>query len=282
MVKAAAERGWIDGPAVALEQLTAVKRAGADFVLTYFAGEVAEAPWWLSRSDNRRPPSSSGPPGDPGRGQLAGAFLPLGRRRTPTSWPGARAPTSGTPTATDCSTTCSPMGPSILGHAHPAVVEAVRRSGGGRHHLRRPDRGRGPAGRGHLRPRRGVRAGPPGVVGHRGGHERRPAGPGLHRPRPGGEVRRLLPRPLRRPAGRRRERGGHPRPARLGRRAAGGRGRDGGRPLQRGPRAGRATWPASSSSRWPPTWGWSRRRPGSSRGCGPPATPPARSWSSTR
>ncbi len=42
MVKAAAERGWIDGPAVALEQVTAIKRAGADFVLTYFAGELAE------------------------------------------------------------------------------------------------------------------------------------------------------------------------------------------------------------------------------------------------
>jgi porphobilinogen synthase len=43
MIKAAAANGWIDGPAVALEQLTAIKRAGADFVLTYFAGEVAEA-----------------------------------------------------------------------------------------------------------------------------------------------------------------------------------------------------------------------------------------------
>jgi porphobilinogen synthase len=42
MVKAAAERGWLDGGAVALEQLGAIKRAGADFVLTYFAGEVAE------------------------------------------------------------------------------------------------------------------------------------------------------------------------------------------------------------------------------------------------
>jgi porphobilinogen synthase len=41
MVKAAAERGWIDGTAVALEQLTAVKRAGADLVLTYFAAELA-------------------------------------------------------------------------------------------------------------------------------------------------------------------------------------------------------------------------------------------------
>jgi len=43
MVKAAAAAGWIDGPAVALEQLTVIKRAGADFVLTYFAAEVAEA-----------------------------------------------------------------------------------------------------------------------------------------------------------------------------------------------------------------------------------------------
>ena len=42
MVKAAAERGWIDGTAAALEQLTAVKRAGADLILTYFARELAE------------------------------------------------------------------------------------------------------------------------------------------------------------------------------------------------------------------------------------------------
>jgi porphobilinogen synthase len=43
MVKAAAAAGWMDGAAVALEQLTVIKRAGADFVLTYFAPEVAEA-----------------------------------------------------------------------------------------------------------------------------------------------------------------------------------------------------------------------------------------------
>jgi porphobilinogen synthase len=43
MVKAAAERGWLDGPAVALEQLTSIKRAGADMVLTYWARELAEA-----------------------------------------------------------------------------------------------------------------------------------------------------------------------------------------------------------------------------------------------
>jgi len=42
MIKAAAANGWIDGPAVALEQLTAIKRAGADMILTYFADSVGE------------------------------------------------------------------------------------------------------------------------------------------------------------------------------------------------------------------------------------------------
>jgi porphobilinogen synthase len=41
MVKAAAERGWIDGDAVALEKLESMKRAGADIILTYFARDLA-------------------------------------------------------------------------------------------------------------------------------------------------------------------------------------------------------------------------------------------------
>ena len=45
MIQAAAANGWIDGPAVALEQLTAVKRAGADLILTYFAGAATD---WLT------------------------------------------------------------------------------------------------------------------------------------------------------------------------------------------------------------------------------------------
>jgi len=44
MIKAAAANGWIDGDAVALEQLIAVKRAGADAILTYFAKDCAR---WL-------------------------------------------------------------------------------------------------------------------------------------------------------------------------------------------------------------------------------------------
>ena len=42
MIKAAAERGWIDHDAVALEHLTAIKRAGADLILTYLATDVAD------------------------------------------------------------------------------------------------------------------------------------------------------------------------------------------------------------------------------------------------
>ncbi len=42
MVKAAAERGWIDGEKVMLEMLTSFKRAGADMVLSYFSKEAAQ------------------------------------------------------------------------------------------------------------------------------------------------------------------------------------------------------------------------------------------------
>jgi porphobilinogen synthase len=41
MVKAAAERGWIDGPRVMNEILTSIKRAGADLIITYHAVEWA-------------------------------------------------------------------------------------------------------------------------------------------------------------------------------------------------------------------------------------------------
>lgn len=43
MVKAAAERGWIDGPRVMNEILTSIKRAGADLIITYHALEFAQS-----------------------------------------------------------------------------------------------------------------------------------------------------------------------------------------------------------------------------------------------
>ena len=45
MISAAAANGWIDLRTVALETLTSIRRAGADFVLTYWAVDVAE---WLA------------------------------------------------------------------------------------------------------------------------------------------------------------------------------------------------------------------------------------------
>jgi porphobilinogen synthase len=44
MVKAAAQRGWIDERQVTLEILTGIKRAGADLIITYHAKEAAS---WL-------------------------------------------------------------------------------------------------------------------------------------------------------------------------------------------------------------------------------------------
>ncbi len=41
MIKAAAERGWLDGERAMLEKLISIKRAGADIILTYFAKEFA-------------------------------------------------------------------------------------------------------------------------------------------------------------------------------------------------------------------------------------------------
>lgn len=42
MIKSAADAGWLDEKAVVLESLTAIKRAGADLILTYFAKQVAQ------------------------------------------------------------------------------------------------------------------------------------------------------------------------------------------------------------------------------------------------
>ncbi len=45
MLKAAAGKGWLDERAATLEVLTAIRRAGADFIITYYAKEAAQ---WLS------------------------------------------------------------------------------------------------------------------------------------------------------------------------------------------------------------------------------------------
>ena len=42
MIKAAAEKGWLDGERVMMEVLTSIKRAGADIIITYFAKDAAK------------------------------------------------------------------------------------------------------------------------------------------------------------------------------------------------------------------------------------------------
>jgi len=45
MIKAAAQNGWIDERRAALESLIAIKRAGADMIITYYAKEAAR---WIA------------------------------------------------------------------------------------------------------------------------------------------------------------------------------------------------------------------------------------------
>ena len=129
MVKAAAQLGWLDGEAVALEHLVAIKRAGADIILTYFARDVAELLTGLAEPQRERDlyerasslaripggvnspvrsfASVGGRPFFTERGEGAYLFDTDGRRYVDyvQSW-----------------------GASILGHAHPVVVEAVQRA----------------------------------------------------------------------------------------------------------------------------------------------------------
>ena len=188
--------------AVALEQLTAIKRAGRRLRPHLLRRRAGRDPRWLSSARGRYGrPLRAGPTGHPRRGQLAGALLPGGRRPSLFRRPGRgrlRLGRRRQPAA---------RLRAVLRGVHPRPRPPRRREGGGRrrgrrHHLRRTDRGGGAAGRAHLRPGRGLRAGPPGVVGDRGGHDRRPGGAGLHRPQPGGQVRRVLSRPFGRAVGR--------------------------------------------------------------------------------
>ena len=49
MLKAAAERGWLDERKVALETLLCFRRAGADIILTYYAKQASK--WLMEEPD---------------------------------------------------------------------------------------------------------------------------------------------------------------------------------------------------------------------------------------
>jgi porphobilinogen synthase len=50
LVKAAAMKGWLDERAIVFEILTAIRRAGADLIVTYHAKDVAR---WMAREAGR-------------------------------------------------------------------------------------------------------------------------------------------------------------------------------------------------------------------------------------
>ena len=248
MVKAAAEHGWIDGDAAALELLVSIKRAGADFVLTYFArrsrrtplvrraGATGHAPLF-ERALARIPGGVDSPVrsfasvgGEPFFVARAEGAVPGRHRRPPLHRlravvgrvdPRARAP-----------------GGRRSGAARRGRRHVVRHADRTRGRARRGDRGRGPVGR----------QGAPRVVGHRGGDDRGPPRTRRDRPCEDPEVRRLLPRPHRRAARRRRQRRRHARPPRVGRRHRGHRGRHDRRPLQRRRRRSTRRSPATAPS----------------------------------
>ena len=181
MIKAAAANGWIDHDAVALEHLTAIKRAGADVILTYFARWFAEGPG--PRRDRaipfcdpdrlRRRRVRPGRVHGRGRAVQRRRCSPARRRRSPaastrrsgpsrrsaagrTSSPAPRARTCGTSRARRYIDLVQSYGAVILGHAHPAVTAAISAAAGRRHVVRRADAAGDEARRGDRR--RGCRA----------------------------------------------------------------------------------------------------------------------------
>jgi porphobilinogen synthase len=58
-VKAAAAQGWLDEPAIVRENLLAIRRAGADQIITYHARDALAGRWLCARDRSRKPGSSA-------------------------------------------------------------------------------------------------------------------------------------------------------------------------------------------------------------------------------
>ena len=125
MVQAAAAAGWIDGPAVALEQLIALKRAGADFILTYFAAEMAEPlvadpppcasnADWFARAQRVIPGGVDSP---------VRSFASVGG--TPYTVVRGEGPYVVDVEGTRYIDLVQSYGAVLLGHAHPVVTDAI-------------------------------------------------------------------------------------------------------------------------------------------------------------
>ena len=259
MIKAAAANGWIDGDAVALEHLTAIKRAGADVILTYLARWFAEGPGARDGDGGLVPfcdPACADAGCDPvvctGRGVPSNdalfarseraipggvnssirAFRSVGGR--PYVVARAEGPYVWDVEGTRYIDLVQSYGAVILGHAHPAITRALLAAAPDGTSYGAPTPREMKLAEEIADARAELRAGAADELGHRGDEHGRPPGPRVHRPRPADHVPRQLPRRHRRAARRRRQRGGHARAAGHGRGAGRRRRRDDGRAVQRG------------------------------------------------
>ena len=103
--------------------LTAIKRAGADFVLTYFARELAERLCGVTLARTSAALAARSPAASTRR-----ALVRRGGRRAVLRRPRPRARTSFDTDGNRYLDYVQSWGASILGHAHPTVVEAVQRA----------------------------------------------------------------------------------------------------------------------------------------------------------
>ena len=165
-----------------MESLTSIRRAGAQIVLTYWAAEIAGKLTSRPRPVTSPPPTRLNSGEHPMTDTESAALFERALAVTPG---GVNSPVrafrsvGGTPRfmvsgegaeITDADGNnyvdlVGSWGPMILGHAHPAVLEAVSAAVARGLSLRHPRRGRGAAGRGDRRPRvPAVRAVPAGLV----------------------------------------------------------------------------------------------------------------------
>ena len=88
MIKAADANGWIDGAAVALEHITAIKRAGADIILTYLSAcSPSRSDTWRSEMTSNAAWFERGGSGDPRGTPRRPASAKAIRTKSPTRFP---------------------------------------------------------------------------------------------------------------------------------------------------------------------------------------------------
>ena len=184
MLKAAARNGWIDEPRAMLETLTAIRRAGADIIITYYAREAARALALAHASRSHeshavapmtatQAPSLRARAAAPARRRRQpGPRVQVGRRVAAVHPPRVRRPHSQDVDGNAFIDYVMSWGPLIHGHAPRGLVKALGGRGARRHELRRAEPARSRARRARAAADAVDRAGALRQLRHRSGDER--------------------------------------------------------------------------------------------------------------